>query len=229
VDAPSAFVVEASLREEKTMKLALIALAALGLSCSSAPSGDAWTDLMPPKDLKGFVRVPIKPLADKPVFVSDGSTLVIDGVNATEMLLTEGGYADGVFRVEWRWRKHPDPKAAYNGGIYVRTAADGKTWVQAQVARQEKSPVVGDLFADLPAGADGKPVRVEAFQKGPSPEAPLGDWNVSELACKGRRVTLSVNGKVTAEWTDCPFPSGRLGLQAEFGVWEVRSMKFRAE
>lgn len=214
------------------MKSGLTAVFAVLVSCSSGPSGGAdgaWMDLMPPKDLKGFVRVPIKPLADKPVFVSDGTTLVVDGVNATEMLLSDKEYGDGVFRVEWRWRKHADPKAAYNGGIYVRTAGDGKTWVQAQVARQEKSPVVGDLFADLPAGADGKPKRVESFQKGPSPEAPLGEWNTTELACRGRRVELTVNGKTTAVWEDCPFPKGRVGVQAEFGIWEVRSMKFRAD
>jgi hypothetical protein len=196
-------------------------LLALLVSCAtSAPPAE----LLPPREHQGFVRVPIKPLAAKSVFASDGKLLVVDGVDATEMLLSEREYGDGVFRVEWRWRKHADPKGLYNGGVYVRTAADCKTWVQAQVARQEKAPVVGDLMADLPAGADGKPLRVERFQTGPSPEAPLGEWNVYEIECRGPRIALRVNGKLTAVWEDCPFPRGRVGVQGEFGIWEIRSM-----
>ena len=182
-------------------------------------------DLFPSKDLKGWTRVPIKPLADKPVWTvsEDGKTLVIDGVGATEILLYEKEFGDGVFHVEWRWRKNEDPKYVYNGGVYVRTAMDGKTWVQAQVARAEKPPVVGDLMGMIP----GDTKRQDYFQKGPSPEAPVGEWNSYDVTCKGDRIDLSVNGKATATWEKCPLLKGRVGLQAEFAVIEVRAIRFK--
>jgi len=183
----------------------------------------AEIDLFPDKDLKGWQRVPIKPLADKKVFSlsEDGKTLVVDGVGATEMLLHERAFGDGTLRVEWRWRRHVDPRGAYNGGVYVRTT-DAKSWVQAQVARQEKPPVVGDLMGLLP----GSDQRQDHFQKGPSPEKPLGEWNVYEIACDGPKISLVVNGTPTAVWENCPLLQGRVGLQAEFAVYEVRSLRF---
>ncbi len=188
---------------------------------------DGWTDLFPAKDLKGWTRVPIKPLADKAVWTlsEDGKTLVVDGVGATEMLLYDKEFGDGVFHVEWRWRKHTDPKAAYNGGIYVRTPADGKSWVQAQVARADKSPVVGDFIGMIP----GNPKRQEHFQKGASAEHPLGEWNAYDITCKGGTISLSVNGKPTAVWENCPLLKGRVGMQAEFAVYEVRAIRFKAD
>ncbi len=186
---------------------------------------DGWTDLFPAKDLKGWKRVPIKPLADKPVWSlsEDGKTLVVDGVGAVEMLLFEKEFGDGVLHVEWRWRKHADPKAAYNGGIYVRTAMDGKTWVQAQVARAEKSPVVGDLMGMIP----GDEKRQDHFQKAASPESPIGEWNAYDIDCKGDRIELAVNGKATAVWEKCPLLKGHVGIQAEFAVIEVRAIRFK--
>jgi hypothetical protein len=187
----------------------------------------AEIDLLPAKDLKGWTRVPIKPLAEKAVWTvsEDGKTLVVDGVGAVEMLLFDQEFGDGTFHVEWRWRKHEDPKGVYNGGIYVRTAADGKTWVQAQVARAEKAPVVGDLMGMIP----GDEKRQDHFQKGPTPENPLGEWNSYDITCKGPTISLSVNGKPTAVWENCPLLKGRVGIQAEFAVIEVRAVRFKPD
>jgi hypothetical protein len=184
-------------------------------------------DLFPAKDLKGWTRVPIKPLADKAVWTvsEDGKTLVVDGVGAVEMLLFDKEFADGTFHVEWRWRKHVDPKGVYNGGIYVRTAADGKTWVQAQVARAEKAPIVGDLMGMIP----GDEKRQDHFQKAASPENPIGEWNSYDITCKGPAISLAVNGKTTAVWENCPLLKGRVGIQAEFAVIEVRAVRFKPE
>ena len=194
----------------------------------TAPADDGWTDLFPAKDLKGWTRVPIKPLADKKVWSvsEDGKTLVVDGVGAVEMLLFDQEFGDGTFHVEWRWREHTDPKGVYNGGIYVRTAADGKTWVQAQVARADKSPVVGDLMGMIP----GDEKRQDHFHKASaSPEKPLGEWNAYDIECKGSTIKLSVNGTPTATWENCPLLKGRVGLQAEFAVIEVRAVRFKPQ
>lgn len=210
------------------MKHALWLLLFAGCASSApAPAGD-WTDLMPGPDFKGWRRVAIKPLATKKVWSHspDGKTLYVDGTkdganDVVEMLLHEEERSDGVLRVEWRFRKIEG--AVYNGGVYVRTALDGKTWVQAQVAQQPMPPVVGDLIGMIP----GDEKRQDRFQAGPSPAAPLGEWNVYEVTCRGPRISLVVNGKPAAVWENCPLLRGHVGLQAEFAFIEVRSIRFR--
>jgi hypothetical protein len=195
-------------------------------ACAGAPpgAGDGWLDLLPGKDLKGWRRVPIKPLAAKPVWRVDGNgILVVDGVDAIEMLLHEREFGDGILHVEWRFRRNDDPTYVYNGGVYVRTALDGKSWVQAQVAHQDQRPVVGDLMGMVP----GKEQRQDHFQTGPSPENPIGEWNAYQVECRGGTISLTVNGVKTATWEDCPLLRGHVGIQAEFAVVEVRAFRFK--
>jgi hypothetical protein len=195
-------------------------------SCAGAPAEPGWIDLMPDGALTGWRRVPIEGLAEKPVWtLSPEGTLKVDGVDAWEMLLTERRFGDGVLRVEWRFRKLERENPVYNGGVYVRTALDGKHWVQAQAAHVESGPGIGDLFAMVPAS--GEPKRVEALQSGPGVANPPGEWNAYEITCLGKSVALDVNGKPAARWEECPFPDGSIGLQAERAFYEVRCLKFR--
>lgn len=215
------------------MKNAMMALAAaMACGCGTTASSDGGSagciDLFPGKDFKGWTRVPIDPLTARAVWKhsADGKLLLCDGTGGVkEVLMNDEERGDGIFHVEWRWAKEQDAKPVYNGGIYVRSSADGKTWIQAQVARGQKPPVVGDLIGMVLV--DGKPTRTDHLQKGPSREAPLGEWNTYEITCKGSTITLSVNGGVTATWENCPFPRGRVGLQAEFAGYEFRSIKFK--
>jgi len=186
-------------------------------------------DSMPKPGLAGFRRVAIEPLAQKPVwtFGADGKTLVIEGVGAKEMLLSEKESGDGVLHVEWRFRKldalDGATKPSYNGGVYVRTALDGKSWVQAQVAHLEKPPTAGDLMAQVPDVKE----RVNVFQTAASPERPIGEWNTYDLTMRGKSIELVVNGKPTVTWNDCPMSRGHVGLQAEGAAVEVRAFRFR--
>jgi hypothetical protein len=202
------------------------------------PASDGWEDLLPPADLHGFQRVPLDPLADKPVWQvrSDGS-LFIDGAGAKEMLLSERELGDGALHVEWRFLASepaapqgsapagapPANAPVYNGGVYVRTALDGKSWVQLQVSHADEPPVVGDLIAQVPGQAE----RVDVFQTQPSAAAPIGEWNTYDVSLKGPRIELSVNGKPAAVWTACPLPTGHVGLQAEGAPIEVRAFRYR--
>jgi hypothetical protein len=94
------------------------------------------------------------------------------------------------------------------------------------VARQQpKGPLVGDIIELIPA--DPQPRRVDVYQKGPSREAPVGEWNTYEITCRGNSVTVWVNGGVTASIDDCPMAKGRVGLQAEFALYEVRTIKYK--
>jgi hypothetical protein len=204
-------------------------LVTLMLAVGICGCGAKDRDLMPKADLAGWRRVPIEPLAQKPVWTigSDGKTLVIEGVGAKEMLLYDKELGDGVLHVEWRFRKveetDPTKKIVYNGGIYARTMPDGKIYVQAQVAHQEKPPVVGDLIAQVP----GKKERVNVYQTAASPERPIGEWNTYDLTMRGKSLELVVNGKPTVTWNDYPMPRGHVGLQAEGAVVEVRAFRYR--
>jgi hypothetical protein len=171
--------------------------------------------------------VPLDPLADKAVWQARGDgSLFIDGSGAKEMLLTEREFGDGVLHVEWRFLPPGAGLASdapnYNGGVYVRTALDGKSWVQLQVAHADVPPVVGDLIAQVVGRAE----RVDVFQTTPSPAAPIGEWNTYDISARGPRVELSVNGHTTVTWTECPVLSGHLGLQAEGSALEVRAFRF---
>ncbi|HEX6766051.1 MAG TPA: DUF1080 domain-containing protein [Polyangiaceae bacterium] len=208
------------------MKRLLLAVALATALCRCQAKDQ---DLMPKADLAGFRRVPIEPLASKPVWTiaADGKTLVIEGVGAKEMLLYDKELGDGVLHVEWRFRKieetDPAKKPWYNGGVYARTASDGKIYVQAQVAHQDKPPVVGDIIAQVP----DKKERVNVYQTAASAERPIGEWNTYDLTMRGKTIELVVNGKPSVTWNDCPMPRGRIGLQAEGAVVEVRAFRYR--
>jgi hypothetical protein len=205
----------------KAVALLLLALPLVG--CKRKP---IEIELLPTRDFTGWRRVELNPLAKKPVWTvtDDDKTLLVDGADAKEMLLHEQEVGDGVLHVEWRFRKNPEEKHAYNGGVYVRTSPDGKAYVQAQVAHLEKPPVVGDVIAQVP----GRTERVNVYQAGKSPENPIGEWNTYDITMRGKSIELRVNGLPTVTWTDCPMARGHLGLQAEGSFFEVRSFKYRA-
>lgn len=188
----------------------------------SAPK--SFENLMPDEKLSGFRRVPLDPLAAKPVWQVKDGVLLIDGVGAKEMLLTEREFSDGVLRVEWRFLPGEGANPVYNGGVYVRTPFDGKSWVQLQVAHVDKPPVVGDLIAQVPASTE----RINVFQTGASPAKPIGEWNTYEVSARGKSIDLRVNGQHTVTWADCPLASGHVGLQAEGAVIEVRKLEYGA-
>src|SRR5436190_9867835 len=161
-----------------TLMVLTAALVGLGQESRSALESDpsGWTDVFPDKEFKGWKRLPLEPgapLATKAVWShsADGKMLHCDGRGGVKELLLNGEErGDGIFHVEWRWGKDQGEKPTYNGGIYLRSSEDGRTWIQAQVARGPKPPVVGDFIGMLLE--DGKPKRTDLAQKGPSREAP---------------------------------------------------------
>ena len=193
----------------------------------SDPSG--WIDLFPAKDLKSWKRVPLPPeqkLGDKNPWSVDATAKVLhcDGVGVKEALLYEAEQGDGIFHVEWRFRP-VEGKTGYNSGVYVRTAADAKHWHQAQVAFQEKPPLVGDLFGETLV--NGQAQKFQVLGNGHRRARPIGDWNTYEITTKGKTVSVWLNGAVVTTWADCQVPKGHVGLQAEFWYIEFRNLKYR--
>jgi hypothetical protein len=187
------------------------------------PSG--WVDLLAGKDLKQWRRVPIPPegkLSARDPWSVEPKTgmLICDGAGIHEMLLYDKEMADGIFHVEWRFRR-VEGKKGYNSGVYARNSADGRVWHQAQVGERN----VGYLFGDTPV--DGKLKRVKIDGKGPQRGKPAGEWNTYVLTFRGKDMTLWINGAVTARWDDCPVPKGYIGLEAEGWYIEFRNVKLK--
>ena len=188
----------------------------------SQPTG--WLDLLAAKGLTGWKRVAIPPgskLREKSCWRREGDTLVCEGVGVHEMLLYDREIADGIFHVEWRFKKL-DGKKGYNSGVYVRNSADGKIWHQAQVGSKNVGYFFGNTLVN------GKEQGFRAANKDvPQRGKEAGEWNVYEITCNGPRLTLWVNGAVTAEWDKCQVLRGYFGLEAEGFVIEFKNIKFK--
>jgi hypothetical protein len=188
-----------------------------------------WVDLFPGKDLQGWKRVPIAPdtklNAKNPWKVDEpGKILQCDGVGVKEMLLNEKEQKDGIFHVEWRFRKVAD-RNDYNGGVYVRSSLDGKIWHQAQVAHLKKAPRMADLFGDTLV--DGQSKHFVAEGEGTKLVHPPGEWNTYDITCTGPTITVSVNGALATTWKDCQVLQGHVGLQAEYFYIEFKNLKYQ--
>ena len=207
--------------------------AGLLLSCVSggrtAPSGDGWVDLLA-DGLAKWTRAAVPPgskLSERnPWSYAAGRRVVVCEAQPgiLEALRYGKEFADGIFHVEWRFRK--EDRDGYNSGIYFRCAPDFTLWHQAQVAIKKEPPVVGDLFGNTPV--DGTPTRVDKLSQVPSRAKPIGEWNTYEITCRGGTFTLWVNGAVTATWTGVKYPKGYFALQAEHYYIEFRNVRFKS-
>ncbi len=191
----------------------------------SDPKG--WTDLLANADLKDWKRVSIPPkskLKEPSPWKFDAAknTLVCNGVGYHEMLLFDKEIADGVFHIEWRFEPI-EGKKGYNSGVYVRNNADGAIWHQAQVGSKN----VGNFFGSTML--DGKKAGVPGNKLPNVPQRgkEAGEWNIFEITCKGKSVSLWVNGAVTAEWKNCEVPSGYFGVEAEGYVIEFKKVMYK--
>ena len=54
------------------------------------------------------------------------------------------------------------------------------------------------------------------------------ECTTNEVTCKGKTITVWVNGAATTTWNDCQFPTGHVGLQAEHYVIAFKRLKFKA-
>ena len=184
-----------------------------------------WLDITPPADLKGWSRVAIPPgsklSARNPWSLSpDGKTLICDGVGVHEMLLWDQEQTDGIFHAEWRF-KAIEGKKGYNSGVYVRNAADGSLWHQAQVGSKN----VGFLFGDTLVNGMKKRVRIDGQR--PQRGKDAGEWNVYEISCRGKEIILWINGATTTLWDACEVPRGRLGMEAEGWYIEFKNLRWK--
>jgi hypothetical protein len=189
---------------------------------------EGWTDLLAhagPK-LKGWVRGPVPAeakLDPQSQWALDAATghLVCEGNRGHEWLRWDRELGDLIFHVEWRFTPVPGKKG-YNSGVYARNSADAKIWHQAQTGDASG----GYLFGNTKVGDAVK--RFNLSKRGqPSRVKPAGEWNTFEITCRGKEMTLWVNGAVTNRWGECEIPRGYVGLEAEGWRIEFRNVKVK--
>jgi hypothetical protein len=162
------------------------------------PSG--WTDLLSqagPK-LEGWTRGPIPPTGR----LNPRSQWSLDA--ATGHLVCEGNGGH-----EWlRWDKE------FRDGIFH--------------VEWRFTPVPGKKGYNSGTEVDGKPQRFNlSKQQKESRVKPAGEWNTFEITCKGKDMTLWVNGAVVNRWHGCLVPHGYLGVEAEGYRIEFRNVKVK--
>jgi hypothetical protein len=185
------------------------------VDAASSPGADAsgWIDLMPRDSLGGWTRVPIPP--DKALDpVSQWSLdrehrmIVCGGDHGHEWLRYDNReFANFLLHVEWRFEKL-EGKKGYNSGDFVRNDLTGRVWHQAQVGE------TAYLFGQTLIHGALSPIT-KSPPLGVQPLRPIGEWNTYEIRCDGPKITLWVNGVLTAEFAVPEVPKGYFGLEAE--------------
>jgi hypothetical protein len=215
-----------------TVVLLLVTLAAPAAD-DDVPSAlehdpQGWIDLLAqtgPK-LEGWTRGPIPPggnLSARSQWSLDAATghLVCQGNGSHEWLRWDQEVGDFVFHVEWRFTPVPGKKG-YNSGVYARNAPDARIWHQAQTGDGSG----GFLFGDTLVKGMLKRINLSRQQRG-SRVKPAGQWNTFEITCRGKEITLWVNGAVASQWHECEVPRGYVGLEAEGWRIEFRQLKLK--
>lgn len=194
---------------------------------ASDPEG--WVDLLADTSLKDWKRVPLGPVRQLPAGdVSQSSpwslseeTLLCEGNRSGHEMFQYGPeLGDFVLHVEWRFARLEED-TPYNSGVYVRTGADGAIWLQAQTG-----PTGGYLFGNTSVNGTIQRANLrDAMTE--NRVTPAGTWNTYEIRAVGKTITLSVNGAVTSELTDCDITHGHIGLEAEGYRIEFRNVKLK--
>jgi hypothetical protein len=193
-----------------TIAAALLGIVLVALGCSSQPYGDTganWVTL-----LDGTTGL------DNWIRVGDANWRVVDGTiqadqktdKANSFLVTKNSYTD--FRIRAEFWVSDDA----NSGIYMRCAdiknLTDRTCYEANIFDQRPDPTFGT----------GSIVHLSPVS--PMPKAG-GKWNTYDVTVKGSRVTVRLNGVVTADIQDSKLTSGPIALQYAAGVVKFRKVQ----
>jgi len=182
-----------------------------------------WEVIQPRRDLTGWTRlaIPSGPVNPETQWKIEGDVLVCEGDKGHEWLRFDREFGDLVFHVEFRYTpREGNPR--YNSGIFIRNAADSHIWHQVQIGGASG----GYIFGDTLVGGEIKRINLQKAMTEMRVK-PAGEWNVVEVTAKGATISASVNGAVVSEFTQCEFPRGYIGLEAEGYRIEFRNLKLK--
>ena len=188
----------------------LVGIVVLAFGCVSQPYGDTgakWVTLIDgTTGLDNWIRV------------GDANWRAVDGAiqadmktdKAASFLVTKNSYSD--FRIRAEFWVSDDA----NSGIYMRCAdiknLTDRTCYEANIFDQRPDPTFGT----------GSIVHLSPVS--PMPKAG-GKWNTYDVTLKGSRLTVTLNGVVTADIQDTKFTSGPIALQYAAGVVKFRKVQ----
>lgn len=219
-------------------RLAVVSIAALA-ACAGAPPRPRVIQLWNGKDLAGWhADVPAADGGQKvePSFVARDGLLVSVG-NPQGHLITDASYADYRLTIEWRW---PGPPG--NCGVLVHASKPRRLYgmfpqsieCQLHVGNAGDFWCIGEdiTVPDMEQrrgpkekwGVDeDRARRIKNLTDGS--EKPAGEWNQMVIECRGKAVTIWVNGDLVNAGTDCTAASGQIALQAEGAACEFRKLE----
>lgn len=172
------------------------------------------------------------------IFVSDSTIkpssffYVKDGVIETPgvptgYLRTKKEFENYRLHVEWRY-----PETPTNSGIFIHTSGPDKIW-PIHYQCQLKNLFAGDFIVqDIGLKATVRDtvyvstakVKPIAAKMQPSSEKKAGEWNTTDIVCKGSTVEIKVNGVLQNYVTNCSIAKGGIGLQAEGSKIQFRNI-----
>lgn len=175
-------------------------------------TGEAWVPLFNGKDLTGWQTGPTESQTWK---VRDG--VLISSGPAGMLYTTRGDFANFHLRAEAKVND------GGNSGIFFRTPASGKATdgYEADINSTHKNPMRTGTLRRKGGGA----VMVKEML------VPPGQWFTYEVVAEGSHITLKVNGKTTADFTD-PEPvalTGHFALQQHNPETPVEFRKIEVE
>jgi len=171
-----------------------------------------------------------------PSFVARDGLLVSQG-SPVGHLITDASFRDYRLSLEWRWPGEPG-----NCGVLVHSSTPRRLYgmFPQSLECQLHHGDAGDFWCigedisvpDMEArrgppetwGVDGdKARRIKNLTD--DSEKPRGEWNKMVIECRGRAITIWVNGVLVNAGTDCTTDHGQIALQAEGAMCEFRRLE----
>jgi len=152
-------------------------------------------------------------------------------------LITDASYSDYRLTVEWRWPGEPG-----NCGVLVHASLPRRLYgmFPQSIECQMHVGNAGDFWCigeDITVpdmekrrgpkekwGVDGDRAR-RILNLTDGSEKPLGQWNEMVIECRGRTISIWVNGALVNQGTDCTADHGQIAIQAEGAVCEFRKIE----
>ena len=191
----------------KSLALALLvassALAADHNMLSAAEKSEGYVLLFNGKDLSGWDGDPdIWSVKDGLIIGSTDNK----GLKANTFLISKQNYGDFVLKAEIKLRNH-------NSGIQVRSEDKGNYVVHGYQADAASGNWWGSLYGEK----TGRGVIANGWKDKGETVVKTGDWNQYEITCKGKHITLKLNGLTTVDIEDDMSSDGVIALQVHQG------------
>jgi hypothetical protein len=181
--------------------LSLLALLTAVSVNAADEAASAARPLFNGQDLSGWTNV------NKSVFaVTNGNLQLVTGMG---WLRTEKEYGDFVLELEYR-----PLVAEYDSGIFIRCGGEGQPWPKDGWQVNLRYNSLGSLVRGY-----------KAMVPSETPKLPVNQWVKVRIECRGKKVTLDLNGERAWEFDQLDRDRGYIGFQAEDKAFDFRNIR----